>query len=110
MKLVHFARNVRTIGVPGKIERPAESISDVLPKVLSQAFGTRTPEMIVNEYGMNGREFVILAGDLANLKEPKQLDLLTDGSGRYVAGSASALLEEGTGKIMGYRVYARGRK
>lgn len=110
MKLQHFVRNVRSIGVPAKIARASTGEMDALPRALSQAFGTRTPEMIINEYGMNGREFVVLAGDLVHLKEPKQLDTISDGSGRYVIGSVVSFLEEGSGKIMGYRIYSKGRQ
>lgn len=109
MKLTHLVRLVRSVGVPVKIEQASTGDIVTIPRALSQAFGGRTPEAIVNAYGTSGREFVVLKADLKTMDKIRDLDVLIDGSGRYVAASATPLLEEGTGTVMGYRVYARGR-
>lgn len=75
-------------------------------KILQQST-SKAPEAIVNAYGVNGREFVILASDLPDT--PEKFDTITSDSGVFVINDVIPLMGEGIETVIGYRCYSKGK-
>lgn len=111
MKLREFNKLVRALGTPAVLEQAEDGTRTEIAKVLGQSTtkSANGNEYIANQFGEFGREFVLRAADIPGGKI-KQFDTIIDNSGRYVVSVQMPLLEDGTGNIMGWRCYSKGRK
>lgn len=88
------------------IQAKAPQTSTPLARVLTQSTSKST-EAIVQAYGVNGREFVFLSDALP--LTPERFDAIQIGGERYALDTVVPLHEDGTGLLMGWRCYAKGK-
>jgi|GEM_PF-4040216 len=88
------------------IQAKAPNVETVVPRMLSQSTSKAT-ESIVQAYGVNGREFVLLVTALP--QAPERFDAIVTGDERYALDTVIPLHEEGTGELMGWRCFAKGK-
>lgn len=99
---------VRRLGSPATFKQADPETDIALPKVLHQSTA-KAQESIVNQYGVSGREFVVLAKDFPAGFKIKKYDAIHCAAGTFVLVDPMPLLEEGTGKVMGWRAYSKGK-
>lgn len=103
---------VQKLGCPGTLVAAngpnTPEVHYTLPKVLTQSTA-KAQESIVNQYGVSGREFVILAKDLPAGYKLKKYDSVQCAAGNFVLVDPMPLIEEGTGNVMAWRAYAKGK-
>lgn len=117
MRLYQFTKLVRALGMKGSFfkVRPNEStdLEFKLSKVLNQSTSKASTD-IVNQYGVTGREFVMMNSDLFDpitqtYFVPKKYDYFVIDGLTFIIDDPMPLFEEGTGKVMGYRAYSKGK-
>lgn len=107
MLRTELAQLVATLGQPVMHHqtKPPAAVTNVA-KCLTQST-SKAPEAIVNSYGVNGREFVFTLASLPTA--PEKFDSVTFSGERYVLEVAIPLHEHGSGALMGWRCYSKGR-
>lgn len=98
---------VQTLGQPVVfLQAKPPATSTAIAKCATQST-SKAMEPIVNAYGVNGREFIILQRDLTTA--PEKFDAVSFQGERYVLDTVVPLHEHGTGALMGWRAFSRGK-
>lgn len=105
MKKAELASLITVLGTSVNLEMIASGAKPAL-KVLTQSVGKLT-EALINSYGVNGREFVFGVDDLPY--PPEKFDVVTLDGERFVIDVPQTLREDGSGLIIGWRAYAKGK-
>lgn len=106
MKRAEFNRLITGLGTYAEITHAKTGTVDPVTYCLSQSTSKAT-DALINQYGVNGREFVFRSGDVTS--PPLRLDAIAISGDKYVFDVVIPLYEAGTGALIGYRAYAKGK-
>lgn len=102
-----FDTVINTLGVPAThTMAKAPNTITAVPKLTIQGVG-RAEEAIINAYGVTARQIVIKAASL--LTPPEKFDVISIGSERHVIEAVMQKYETGSGDVMGYSCYCKGK-
>lgn len=106
MKKAELKRIVTGMGILAVLTHSNSGVIDSALHCLTQSTSKAT-DALVNQYGVNGREFVIDADEVT--APPVRLDSIAVNETKYVFDAVMPLYEDGTGALIGFRAYAKGK-
>ena len=96
--------NATGVTVSHRQAKPPHTVTQV--KVVPGSVDKRS-ETLVNAYGVNGRTIELLASALPT--PPEKMDQITFGGEKYTVSDVVPMHERGTGSIISYLMFMKGR-